>query len=217
VAQSALAALRRQHASTAQFYLDLTELAALCAFTTFAGLALISAPVVLLLAGPEWRIAGAILPALCLSGAAASLTSIQEAYLLALDRLHAFLVASFVEALLGVALIGLAGSYGASATAAAVALRTLAGLPLRSRAALAVEGIAAMRFVRVLSAPALLAAGVAAPVALWRLSAYGHVRPAAFVAAAVAIGLLGVGALLFGPMPNARARLLSFMQAEPQA
>jgi len=38
VAQSALAAMRRQHAATDQFYLDLNELAALGAFAAFAGL-----------------------------------------------------------------------------------------------------------------------------------------------------------------------------------
>jgi PST family polysaccharide transporter len=214
VAQSALAAMRRKHAATDQFYLDLTELAGLCGFTAFAGLALISEPVVLLLAGRDWRVAGEILPAICLAGAVASLTSIQEAYLLALDRLTGFVKATFAEAALGVVLIALAAPYGVLPTAAAVALRALVGLPLRSRATLAVEAIAPMRFLRALSAPCLLGAGMAAPVALWRLSAYGRVPQAAFVAAAIAIGLLCVGALLLGPMPKARARLRSFVQPE---
>ena len=214
VAQSALAAMRRQHASTAQFYLDLTELAALCAFPAFAGLALIAEPIVLVLLGPDWRDAAAILPALCVAGAVASLTAIQEAYLLALDRLQAFILAAFVEAAHGVAMIALASPYGAAAVGGAVALRALAGLPLRTRSALAPETIAPARFLHALAAPALLAAGMAAPVALWRLAVHGRMPDIAFVASAIAIGVAAVGVLLFGLMPNALARLRSFVQAE---
>jgi hypothetical protein len=88
------------------------------------------------------------------------------------------------------------------------------GLPLRTRAALTTEAIGAARFIRALAAPAMLAAGMAAPVALWRLAAYGRMPNIAFVASAIAIGVVAVGILLFGLMPNALARLRTFVQAE---
>ncbi len=212
VAQSALAAMRREHASTAQFYLDITELASMCAFAAYAGLALIAEPIVLVMLGPAWKGAAAILPALCAAGAVASLSSIQEAYLLAHDRLQAYLAVAFFEAAAGVALIAFAGQYGAAAVGGAVAVRALAALPLRTRATLATESIAPMRFIRTQATPALLVCGMAVPVALWRLAAYGRMPNIVFLASAIAIGVGAVAIMLFRLMPNALARVRTFVQ-----
>lgn len=214
VAQSALAEVRRRSGSTTQFYLDLTELAAFGGFAAYAGLALIANPLTVLLLGPDWRDAGAILPFLCLAGAVITLTAIQEAYLLATDQLHKFLSAAFVEAVIGVAIIALASPFGILATAAAVAARALIVLPLRTRAALAPEAIAPRCFVQTLMPPLAATLGMAAAVSCWRVGVLGHIPDIAFVASAVTVGVAVFCALIFGFMPNTVARLRTFTQAE---
>ena len=214
VAQSALAEVRRQHGSTAQFYLDLTELAALGGFAAFAGLALIAEPATTILAGRGWHGAGAILSVLCLVGATLALTATQEAYLLALDRLHGFLRACLVEVVVGCFIIALASQFGPVAATWGAVLRTLVALPLRTRAALAPEAIAPGRFVQVLASPILLAAGMSVFVGSWRVALLGRIPDVIFVASAIAIGVAACCILLFGLMPNAVARLRTFIQAE---
>ncbi|NOD78566.1 oligosaccharide flippase family protein [Ruegeria sp. HKCCD4332] len=215
VAQSVVAELRRKRDATAGFYLDLTELAAISGFVAYAGLALISYPLVELLLGPDWREAGQILPFLCLAYAVISLTSIQEAYLLAVDRPKPFLWATLAEAVLGLILIALASRYGPVATAAAVAVRALVALPLRMRATHVPEGISALQFLRVLKAPLVLAAGMSLIVGTWRLAMLGHIPDALYVASAILIGAGSVGLILFCFMPGAVARLRTFTHASP--
>ncbi|MEZ5777642.1 MAG: oligosaccharide flippase family protein [Paracoccaceae bacterium] len=214
VAQSAIAALRRQQSATTQFYLDLTELAAIIGFVALAGLALIAYPLTDVLLGPEWSEASAILPILCLAGAVAAITAVQEAYLLAIDRLRPFVAAAAVEAVVGLVIVALASRYGPVAAAAGVALRALVSLPLRTAAALAPEAIAPAEFVRALIAPILVASGMAAVVGAWRLAVLGYIPDAIYVASAVFVGILAVGILLFGLMPKTVARLRTFTQVQ---
>ncbi|MEO6092431.1 MAG: oligosaccharide flippase family protein [Novosphingobium sp.] len=216
VAQSAIAELRRQHASTAGFYLDLVELAGLGAFCAFVGLALIGEPLIAVLLGWEWRGAGAMLPALCLAGGVMAVSAIQEAYVLAIGRMRAFVSASAWEAAIGVAAIAVASRWGPVAIGYAVALRALAALPLRTAATLAPEVIAPRRFILALVAPVLLAGGVYVPVALWRFVADGRMSDVGLVGSAVAIGVAAAAGLLFGLMPRAAARLRSFVVARPE-
>ncbi len=214
-AQPAVAAMRRMHASTAQFFIELSEVAALAAFAAFAGLALIAAPAAAVLVGPEWREAGAVLPILCIAGAVYALTSIQEAYLLALDRPARYVAATTMEAVIGAVLVALASPFGPVAAAAAVALRALAFLPLRTAAALAPEAIPPVQVLRALAVPALAAAGMAMVVAAWRAAILGRVSDILFVTTAVAFGVATFLLLLFGLAPGAVARLRSFVQTEP--
>ncbi|MGB2891843.1 MAG: oligosaccharide flippase family protein, partial [Albidovulum sp.] len=102
VAQSAIAELRRQTGRTSGFFLDLTELSAFAGFVSLAGLALVAFPLTRVLLGPEWDAAGHIIPFLCVAGAAMALTATQEAYLLALDRVDAYLGVIAIEAALGI-------------------------------------------------------------------------------------------------------------------
>lgn len=213
VAQSVIAALRRDRKSTADFYLELIELAALSGFVAYAGLALVAFPLVDLLLGPEWHEASQILPFLCLAYAVIALTSVQEAYLLGLDRLKPFLHAAAAEAVIGLFLIGLASQYGPIAAAAAVALRALIALPLRMRAAHAPEAIGPGQFLRMLSAPVLLAAGMTLIVGSWRLVMLGRLSDAIYIASAILIGVVSACLILFGFMPNAVARLRTFTHA----
>ena len=175
VAQSVIAAMRRLHAATDEFLLDLSNLAAWATFPAFVGLALISDPLIELLLGRDWRAAAPTLSILCIAGAVSALTAVQEAYLLARDRVEAFVRASAFEAAIGIVIVALASAYGPAAAAAAVVARTLALLPLRTTAALTPEGIAPARLVRAIASPLLAAAGMRdASVAQFRSNGFNR-------------------------------------------
>ena len=214
VAQSAIAEMRRRNQPTAQFYLDLTELAALCCFTGFAGLALISQPLIRVLVGPEWHDAGTILPVLCIAGAISALTAVQEAYLLAIDRLAAFVSASLIEIAIGIVIIVIASPLGPTAVGAAVALRILIVAPLRTNAALTPETISWIQFARTLISPVLVAACVSLIVGLWLIIAYESVTDVILITISIALGIATFCILLFGFMPKTAGRLRSFVSAQ---
>lgn len=213
VAQSAVAALRRTTAATDQFYLDLTELAAFSGFVAFAGLALVADPLIEILLGPEWSEASEILPFLCLASSVMALTAIQEAYLLAIDRVKPLFWAATTEAVIGLMVIAFASHYGAVAAAGAVALRAAVALPMRTAATLAPEYIATARYVRTLVAPALLAVGMAVVVGSWRFAVLGRIPDPVYVLSAIVIGIMATVAMLFGFMPSTVARLRTFIRA----
>ena len=213
VAQSVIAAMRRQHAATDEFLLDLSNLAAWATFPAFVGLALIADPLIEVLLGQDWRAASATLSILCIAGAISAVTAVQEAYLLAMDRIGAFVRASAFEAAIGIVIVALASQYGPAAAAAAVVARTLAFLPLRTSAALAPERIALARFGSALAPPLLAAVGMAVPVAVWRVAVLHHVPDAIFVISAIVIGVATVCIFLFGLMPGSLARLRTFLHA----
>ena len=216
VAQSVIAAMRRQHAPTDQFFLDLNNLAAWTSFPAFVGLAFIAGPLIEILLRQDWRAAGVILPILCISGAVSALTGIQEAYLLAVDRIEAFVRASAFEAAIGVLIVALASQYGPVAAGGAVVVRALAALPLRTRAALAAERIPVARMLGALATPLLAAAGMAVPVALWRIVALGRVTDVIFLFSTVAVGVATVCIFLFGFMPGTLAQLRTFLHVSAE-
>ena len=214
VAQSTIAEMRRRHSATDEFLLDLTSLAGWISFPAFVGLALIASPLVSLLLGDDWRAAGPILSFLCLPAAISGLTAIQEAYLLAMNRIEGFIRASAIEAILGMLIVAFGSLYGAAPAVAAIAIRTLSVFPIRTNAALELERIGSHRFLRVLMPPLFAAAGMAVPVAIWRMTVLGRVSDLMFVISAVGIGIATVTAILFGLMPNALAHLRSFVHPD---
>jgi PST family polysaccharide transporter len=212
VAQSAIAALRRQTGSTAKFFLDLTELSAFAGFLSFAGLALIAEPLARVALGQEWDAASSIIPFICLAGAAITLTGMQEAYLMATDRLERYLAAVRLEACLGVVLVGAASFGGAVAVGAAVALRALLFLPIRTRTALLPESISTGQFASTLVAPAIVAAIMAVGLAFWRLFVFGRINETIYLAVTVAFGVaIAIVAVAF--MPATLERLKSYVNA----
>jgi len=213
VAQSVIAAMRRQHAATDQFFLDLNNLVAWAAFPAFLGLGLIAAPLINVLLGKAWLQAAVLLAVLSISGAVSALAAIQEAYLLAMDRIGPFLRASGIDAALGVVIVGFMSQYGPTAAAVGVTLRTLLAMPLRTKAALAPEALAPVRLIGALAAPLLAASAMAVAVALWRFALLGRIPDVIFLTSAVALGAGTVCLLLFGLMPNARSRLQTFFHA----
>lgn len=214
VAQAAIAALRRATGSTSQFFIDLTELSAFIGFLSFAGLALIATPLTRVLLGPDWNVAGEIIPFLCIMGAAMSLTATQEAYLLAMDQIDGYRRVIRIEALVGIPLVAIAATFGALEVAAAVALRALLVLPLCTQRALAPEGIPVRSFLTSLTSPGIAALLMAAILAIWRFSALDRVGDLAYVAAAIAIGVATAILIVAGFMPATFTRLKSYVRAQ---
>ncbi|MBW0007258.1 MAG: oligosaccharide flippase family protein [Sphingomonas sp.] len=215
VAQSTISEMRRQHSSTHEFFLDLTNMAGWISFPAFVGLALIADPLVSFLLGNDWRAAGPMLAILCVPGATAALTAIQEAYLLAMDRIEKFVRASAIEAAIGVVIVALGSFYGPLAAVGGVALRALAAFPLRTSAALNLEGIGWRRFGVALIPPLLASGSMAVPLAIWRTTVLGRVPDLLYVVSATAMGMGCVAGVLFALMPKELARLRSFIHPNP--
>jgi O-antigen/teichoic acid export membrane protein len=212
VAQSAIAAMRRRHAATDHFFLDLINLAAWVAFPAFVGLAAVAGPLVEVLLGREWSAAAPALSLLCIFGSLTALNAVQEAYLLAIDRVDAFVRATAFEALIGIGIVAAASRYGLAAAAGGIAIRGLVALPLRTSAALAPEKITPGSLISSLMSPTLAALGMAVPVVLWRVAMLGRVPDLVFLISTVVVGVTTVCIFLFGLMPNSRARLQTFFQ-----
>jgi PST family polysaccharide transporter len=211
VAQSAFAMLRRKQTATASFFLDVNEIVALGALTSFVGLALIGEPLVGVLLGADWRESGLVLPFLCIAGSASALTAIQQSYLLAVGRLGPFMLALLLEAAIGIVLIALAGPHGPVIVAAAVALRAVCCLPFYVSAALAPEKISLREYLNSLSAPAIVATAILVVVGLLRLGASGYLPDAVFVPLAITLGGVTAWVVLLAMMPKLLSRLKTFL------
>jgi PST family polysaccharide transporter len=214
VAQSAIAEIRRRNGQTSQFFLELTELAAFVGFLAFAGLALIAYPLTEVLLGSDWADASDVIPFLCIAGAAMVLTSLQEAYLLATDRLSAYLRAIRVEALMGLVIVATLSPYGAVAVGAGVAIRAILIVPLCTRAAIEPEGIPVSEFANAIRSPVFVSLAMILSLSIWRQFAMGFFSDILYLGLSVLLGVaiaVGTIALL---MPAAYQRLISFVRTQ---
>ena len=139
------------------------------------------------------------------------MTAIQESYLLAIDRLGAFVRVSFAEAAFGMAFVALASPFRAVAVAGAVALRAIAAMPLRMATALAPEAISPRTFLCAVAPPSLAMAGISVVVGSWRIAAIGRMPNMVFVGVAIGLGIATFFFILVKVMPGAAA--LQFIEA----
>ena len=86
---------------------------------------------------------------------------------MAVDRLEGYRHAIRTEALIGLPLMALASTYGATTVGAAAALLSLIVLPLCTRSALAPEDIPTARFLEALKPSAIAAIFMLLVLALW--------------------------------------------------
>lgn len=212
VAQSSFAERRRQTGETARFLLDVSQIAALVAFTAFAGLAVVAMPGVLLTVGPDWASAGKILPLLCLMGAVNALVAIQEAYLLAHGKIARFLIAAGIEVAVGIILIGLAAPFGLFAVTVAVTARAVIAFPIRSNVALATEAIGWRRYLAKLVAPLLISAGMALVVLVWQHLTGAMMGVPALFFSSIAVGGIAFFALMPVVMPGSLVKALQMIR-----
>lgn len=213
VAQSSIAEGRRRRDDTAEQYLSLTEFAVQLSFPTCAGLALVAVPTVALLMGPGWGGAGAVIPFLAMASAVGAVTSLQESYLLAFDRLNRFVRATALEAGLGLVLCAVAAGVGAPAVAVAVLMRSLLALPFRTHATLAPESIALRRLGAALIGPAVAAGAMAVAVAGWMSVTDTLLSGWTYLLSAIAAGVIAYSVIIFAVMPASGRRLLSFLRS----
>lgn len=212
VAQSTIAAVRRKDFGTAGLFLELCEFVALVGLAAFAGFALIADPAIELIFGPEWQTTAVILPWICLAGAAAALTELQESYLMAINQSRRYVKVLVFEAAAGIALLSIASSFGVVVAAAAFGLRAAFFMPFRTSAALAPERISAWDYSRSVAAPIVAAAGMSAAVGFWRVFALGRLSDLTYLALAVLIGIVSFGAVIALATPGILARMKSFLE-----
>jgi PST family polysaccharide transporter len=211
VAQSTIAAVRRNNEGTTKLFLELCEFVALIGIAALAGLALIADPAIKLIFGPQWQMTAVVLPWVCLAGAIAALTELQESYLMAINQSRRYVRMVVFEAVAGIVLLGVASAFGVVAAAAVFGLRAVLFLPIRTAAALAPERISAWHYARSLGAPIVAAAGMSAAVGLWRVLALGHMADIIYLFAAVLIGVASFSAILALVTPGVLVRLKSFI------
>ncbi|NND18979.1 MAG: hypothetical protein HKN98_10420, partial [Silicimonas sp.] len=181
-------------------------------FAAFAGLAIIAEPAVRVMVGPDWIGAAEILPLLCIAGAVNALVSIQESYVLAINKLRRFLAAAAIEAAIGVLLIGVAGTFGLAAVAVAVVVRTIIAFYLRTRVVLTAESISWPRYMSKLGTPLVVSAGMASAVGIWYQFINGRSGDAFVVATSIALGIGCFLALVLILMPGTATRLVGLVR-----
>jgi len=211
VAQSAIAELRRRGGGTSRLFVQIVEVTALLSFSSFAGLALISEPANSVLVGSDWSEASPLLPLLCLGAAIMSLGMIQEAYLLALNKPAGLLKAAGFEAVVGFLPVAFAAPFGSFAVAAAVAIRTMIAIPVRTLAALGPEDIPAGDFGAVLVPPLVPVAAMSAVVAIWLYASETALPDYLVVLGAIGLGIATHILIMFTVMREMRKRLVSFL------
>jgi PST family polysaccharide transporter len=211
VAHSAIAETRRRNGATSSFFLELTELAAFAGFLCFAGLALIATPLTEVLLGSDWATASDIIPFLCVAGAIMSLTSLQEAYLIATDRLNAYLRAIRLEALLGFVIAASLSHLGAVAMAVGVAIRAILIVPLCTRAAIEAEGVSISDFKNTVRSPVLVTVAMIMCLLIWRQLAMGLLPDIAYLVLSVLLGITVALGIVAYFMPKTYQRLIRFV------
>lgn len=211
VAQSAIAASRRNGSSSAQAFLETNELVSLIGITAMAGFALVAHPSIAMIFGADWQQTEVILPWICLVGAIAALTDFQEAYLMAINRAKTYVQLVVAEALIGIGVIALASTFGVLVAAGALALRAAVFAPIRTRAVLRPERIATVDYARSIWPACLAAAGMAAVVTVWRILALGQMPDLLYLTGAVFLGVMAVIGILLVALPGVLSRFKSFV------
>ncbi len=211
VAQAAMANLRRQTGRTAEFFLELAELAAFAGFLSFTGIAAIAFPLVIVLLGPDWATAGVVIPLLAIAGAAQSLTAVQEAYLLATNQMGSFMRVIRAEAIVGFLVLLAVSPFGVVPSAVAVAIRAFVFLPLCTRATLAPDQIASADFIRALRSPAIVASIMGLVLLAWRIAMLGRMPDVIYLAAAILLGVATAAVVITIFMPQTFARLKTYV------
>ena len=187
--QSAFAALGRQGNGAAGVLLaDITRLTGLVAVPFFAGLALLAAPMILLILGAEWRAAAPVLQVMALMGIYICLNRLQMAFCLAAGRAGAISALTWVVVGLAAVLIWAVSAQGIVAVAAALVAAHYLLWPAYFAIVARIAGRPALGFVTCHILPCLGALVMALPV-WWCVRAMGDARPLFILALAVPVGI----------------------------
>ncbi|MCB2110432.1 MAG: lipopolysaccharide biosynthesis protein [Defluviimonas sp.] len=120
--QPAFAAITREGGRAGDLLLDIARLTGLAAFPFFAGLAVLSRPILMLVFGPDWVAAAPVLSVLAFLGLYFSIALVQQSFCLAAGRAGAITLLTWTNVGLAAVLILIVAPLGLVAIAAAFVL-----------------------------------------------------------------------------------------------
>lgn len=213
VTQSVIAEMHRRSGESRDFILEVSQIAALLTCASLVGMAMISDPAVPIFFGEDWYETIQVVPLICISGCVFSVTLLQQAYLVAISRTRRWVRTVIAECLAGIVLVTIAGSFGPIWTAAAVSVRALVFLPIRTRIMLDPEKIPAARYTHwVIVLPAALAASMALVLGVWRYFALHQIPDVVYILITVILGVLTYAVLVWTLTPSVVQRALAFVR-----
>ncbi|MBS0563854.1 MAG: oligosaccharide flippase family protein [Proteobacteria bacterium] len=185
--QSAFAALSRQGGDAGALLLDIARLTGVVALPFFAGLSILSGPMILLVFGPDWLGAAPVLAVMAAMGVYVCLNRVQMAFCLAAGRAGAISVLAWAVVALAAALIWAASRHGIVAVAVAAVAAQYLLWPVYYRIVAGIAGLPAWAFVACHARP--LAGTVIMALPVWVLAGMLEGRsPVVILALAVPVG-----------------------------
>ncbi|WP_171238980.1 lipopolysaccharide biosynthesis protein [Ruegeria sp. HKCCA5763] len=174
VAQPAFAAVTREGGKAAYLLKDVMQLIGFVAIPAFAGLAVLSEPVLILLFGQKWTPAAPTLSLLSVFGMYRCIEKIHQTFCLAAGRVGRLAILSWAEVCLATLAIIVTAPYGLTVVMAAFVAAFLILWPIRYGNLAGISGLSASMLARLHFAPLLLSAimagivqGVVWPLAGW--------------------------------------------------
>ena len=209
VAQPAFGAVERGGGRAKDLLLDVMRLTGFLAFPAFAGLAVLSEPVLVLLFGQKWSPAAPVLSLMSVLGMYLSAEKVQQTFCLAAGRPGRLAILTWIEVGLATMVIVVAAPYGLPLATACFVAVFLLGWPFRFANLGHIVGVPGPKLMWPHVAPLLLSAGMAAAVqgVVWQLDGRPPVLTL-LVGTVTGIAVYGLLAVLF--LRN-RLRLLSSM------
>lgn len=186
--QSAFAALTRQGGGAGALLLDIARLTGVVALPFFAGLSILSGPMILLVFGPDWLGAAPVLAVMAAMGVYLCLNRVQMAFCLAAGQAGAISALAWAVVALAAGLIWLASAHGIVAVAVAAVAAQFVLWPIYYRIVSRIAGLPAWAFVACHLRPLIGAAVMALPVMAVAHALAGQ-RPVVVLAAAVPVGV----------------------------
>ena len=211
-AQPAFAAMARDGQDAPEFLLDLLRFAGFVVFPAFAGMAVLSLPLLPLLFGEKWLDAAPMLAALAPLGAYLAVERQHQGYCLATGRAGAITLLTWIEAATVAALLSVFLSQGLPLAIGLMVLVLFALWPLRFAIVGRISGLGGWVIGQVHLAP-LLSALVMGGGVYWLVVATPHWPSLWQLAAGTALGAIIYGALTFVAMRDRVKILRSFVAA----
>ncbi|MGJ5620580.1 lipopolysaccharide biosynthesis protein [Sulfitobacter sp. MF3-043] len=131
VAQPAFGAMAREGGEASSLLIDLMRLTGFAAFPAFAGLAVLSEPILVLLFGQKWIPAAPVLSLMSIFGMYLCIEKVQQTFCLAAGQAGRLAALSWVEVLLATGAIAIASPYGLTVVTASFVAVFLIIWPLK--------------------------------------------------------------------------------------
>jgi O-antigen/teichoic acid export membrane protein len=214
--QSAFAALSREGSGAGELLLDISRLTGTVALPFFAGLGVLAAPILVLVFGPNWLGAAAVLSALSLMGVYLCFTRVQMSFCLASGKAGAITILAWAVVALGALLSWLASPFGLVPAALGLIVAHFVLWPVYFRIVTRISGHPIADFLTIHIKPLIGAAimgGVVAVVARW----VDGPRAVYILSICVPIGLLVYLTFAWFTMRDRFHLLLTYVRGQPES